>query len=193
MADSQTRTDSQNQQSQQNQAQTSNNDNQGQGQGREQTSANQNRAQGSGYASNSMTIPGHEASLVTDHGRTNIADVVVSKIVARAACEVTGVHELTTGGVGGALGGLTSRMTGGEGGVNVEVGQKEAAVDLAMIVDYGVSIPQVAEGVRRNIMNRVQAMTGLQVREVNINITDLYLPQAQAQGDNQQHQQQRVQ
>lgn len=146
---------------------------------------------GQARSSTSMaTMPGREASLVTEHGRTNIADVVVSKIVARAACEVSGVHNLTTGGVGGTLGGFASRMTGGEGGVSVEVGQREAAVDLAMIVDYGVSIPQVADGVRRNVMNRVQAMTGLQVREVNIDVTDLYLPEARAQGENQQ---QRVQ
>lgn len=120
-----------------------------------------------------------EASLVTEHGRTIIADIVVTKIVARAAREVSGVHDLSTGGMSGAFGELASRVTRGQGGVSVEVGQKEAAVDLAMIVDYGVSIPQVAEGVRRSIMNRVQAMTGLQVREVNVDVTDLALPEEQ--------------
>lgn len=125
-------------------------------------------------------MPGRAGALVTEHGRTTIADIVVTKIVARAAREVTGVHDLTSGGVGGAIGGLASRVTRAEGGVSVEVGQKEAAVDLAIEVDYGVSIPQVAEGVRRSIMNRVEAMTGLQVREVNIDVTDLALPDEQA-------------
>lgn len=138
-------------------------------------------------SASTATMPGREASLVTEHGRTNIADIVVSKIVARAAREVSGVHDLTTGGVGGAIGGFASRLSGSDSGVNVEVGQKEAAVDIAMIVDYGVSIPQVAEGVRRSIMNRVNAMTGLQVREVNVDVADLFLPEAQGD-DNQQHQ-----
>ena len=65
-------------------------------------------------------------------------------------------------------------------GVNVEVGEREAAIDLRLTVDYGVSIPQVAEGVRRNIMSRLEAMTGLIVKEVNIDVTDLYFPEEEA-------------
>jgi len=80
----------------------------------------------------------------------------------------------------GAATGLAQRMTGADTrsqGVSVEVGEREAAIDLWLTVDYGVSIPQVAEGVRRNIMSRLQAMTGLIVKEVNINVTDLYFPE----------------
>ena len=55
-------------------------------------------------------------------------------------------------------------------------GEIEAAVDLGMSVDYGVNIPQVADAVRNNIVGRVQAMTGLIVKEVNIDVTDLYFP-----------------
>ena len=130
--------------------------------------------------------PARATDLVTEHGRTTIADDVVAKIAAIAAREVPGVHELVSQGVGGTLSGLTQRVAGGGGGdnigtqgVSVEVGQREAAVDLRMIVDYGVSIPQVADAVRRNIRNRVNSMTGLTVREVNIDVTDLYFPQQQ--------------
>jgi uncharacterized alkaline shock family protein YloU len=122
--------------------------------------------------------------LVTDQGKTTIADVVVSKIAGIAAREVPGVHELVTQGVGGAVTGLAQRVTGADTrsqGVNVEVGEREAAVDLRLTVDYGVSIPQVAEAVRRNIMSRLEAMTGLVVKEVNIDVTDLYFPEAEAQ------------
>lgn len=122
--------------------------------------------------------------LVTEQGRTTIADVVVSKIAGIAAREVPGVHELVTQGVGGAVGGLAQRMTGADTrsqGVNVEVGEREAAIDLRLTVDYGVSIPQVAEAVRRNIMSRLEAMTGLIVKEVNIDVTDLYFPEEEAQ------------
>jgi uncharacterized alkaline shock family protein YloU len=122
--------------------------------------------------------------LVTEQGRTTIADVVVSKIAGVAAREVPGVHELVTQGVGGAVSGLAQRMTGADTrsqGVNVEVGEREAAIDLRLTVDYGVSIPQVAEAVRRNIMSRLEAMTGLIVKEVNIDVTDLYFPEEEAQ------------
>ena len=78
---------------------------------------------------------------------------------------------------------LASRVTGGGSVtatqvVNVVVGEIEAAVDLGMSVDYGENIPQVADAVRSNIIGRIQAMTGLIVKEVNIDVTDLYFPGA---------------
>jgi uncharacterized alkaline shock family protein YloU len=120
------------------------------------------------------------AQLVTEQGKTTIADVVVAKIAGIAAREVPGVHELLPQGAGGAISGLAQRMTGGDPraqGVTVEVGEREAAVDLRMAVDYGVSIHQVADAVRRTVINRIQAMTGLVVREVNIAVDDLFFPE----------------
>jgi uncharacterized alkaline shock family protein YloU len=122
--------------------------------------------------------------LITEQGKTAIADVVVAKIAGIAAREVTGVHELVSKGVGGAVSGLTQRMTGvstRSQGVDVEVGAREAAIDIRLTVDYGVSIPQVAEAVRRNIMSRLEAMTGLVVKEVNIDVADLYFPEEEKQ------------
>jgi uncharacterized alkaline shock family protein YloU len=104
---------------------------------------------------------------------------VVAKIAGLAAREVDGVHDLSTSGAGAAIAGLATRVTRGDArgqGVNVEVGEREAAVDLAMVVDYGVSIPQVADAVRHNIMDRIRSMTGLIVKEVNIDVSDLYFP-----------------
>jgi uncharacterized alkaline shock family protein YloU len=124
--------------------------------------------------------PASGSQLATEHGKTTIADVVVAKIAGIAAREVAGVHELLTQGAGSAIAGAYQRVTGGDQraqGVNVEVGEREAAVDLRMTVDYGVSIHQVAEAVRRNVINRIQAMTGLTVREVNIAVDDLFFPE----------------
>ena len=117
--------------------------------------------------------------LVTDQGKTTIGDSVVAKIAGIATREVSGVHQLNPRGAGGLVSGLAARVTGSESdaaGVNVEVGEKEAAIDLSMTVDYGVSIAQVAEAVRRNVINRVQSMTGLTVKEVNIDVQDLFFP-----------------
>ena len=119
--------------------------------------------------------------LATEYGRTTIANVVVAKIAGLAAREVGGVHELLPLGAGGAIAGLAQRVTGGGDqrtqGVAVEVGEREAAVDLRLTVDYEVSIAQVAEAVRQNVIARVQGMTGLVVREVNIAVDDLFFPE----------------
>ncbi len=122
--------------------------------------------------------------LVTDRGKTTIADIVVSRIAGIAAREVPGVHSLVAQGMGGAVTGLAQRVTRADSrslGVNVEVGAREAAIDLRLTVEYGVSIPRVAEAVRQNIMDRLESMTGLVVKEVNIDVTDLYFPEDEAQ------------
>lgn len=117
--------------------------------------------------------------LDSGHGKTVIADTVVAKIAGAAAREIEGVHDLVAMGAGATIAGFAGRLARTDQratGVNVEVGQREAAVDLNMTIDYGVSIPNLAEAVRQNIMDRVQGMTGLIVKEVNINAADLYFP-----------------
>jgi len=118
--------------------------------------------------------------IATKQGKTIIADAVVAKIAALAAQEVPGVHALVDQGVGSMIAGLAQRVVGADirgHGVNVEVGQRETAVDLALTLDYGVNIAQVTDAVRKNVLNRVQAMTGLAVKEVNIDVTDLHFPE----------------
>ena len=68
--------------------------------------------------------------------------------------------------------GVDERMQG----VGVEVGEREAAVDLTVVVEYGESIPQIAKTLRENITRRIEGMTGLTVTEVNIAVNDLYVP-----------------
>ncbi len=116
--------------------------------------------------------------LQTERGSTSIADVVVTKVAGIATREVPGVRELG-GTAARALGGFTERLPGdGERtrGVNVEVGEREAAVDLTLVVEYGESIPRVAEAVRSNVIKRIEGSTGLTVTEVNIDVNDLWFP-----------------
>jgi uncharacterized alkaline shock family protein YloU len=61
-------------------------------------------------------------------------------------------------------------------GVSVEVGEREAAVDLTLIIDYGESIPRVSQAVRDNVIKRIEGITGLAVAEVNVTVNDLYFP-----------------
>jgi uncharacterized alkaline shock family protein YloU len=128
--------------------------------------------------------------LVTTQGRTSIADAVVSKIAGIATREVTGVHDLG-GNTARAVGALRERIPGSRTnlsqGVNVEVGERQAAVDVDLIAEYGVAIADLAAGVRRNVIGSVERMTGLEVTEVNITVLDVHL-----EGDDDQSSESRV-
>ena len=116
--------------------------------------------------------------LQSEKGQTTIADPVVSKVAGLAAREVGGVYELG-GGVARALGAVAQRLPVGDNasqGVSVEVGEKEAAIDLTVIVEYGESIPRVAQQIRENVVRRIEGITGLSVTEVNVAVNDLHLP-----------------
>jgi len=116
--------------------------------------------------------------LVTSHGHTTIADTVVAKIAGLAAREVNGVHDLG-GGASRAVGALRERIPGASTnysqGVSVEVGEKQAAVDVDIVAEYGVSITDLASGIRRNVIAALERMTGLEVVEVNITVHDVYV------------------
>jgi uncharacterized alkaline shock family protein YloU len=127
-----------------------------------------------------LAIDDKATSLATDFGKTVISDSVVAKIASIATREIKGVHSLSARGMSDTLMGLAKKVTGTDTrgqGVDVEVGTKEAAVDVSIVVNYGVSIPQIAEAVRENVIETVKLMTGLIVKEVNIAVTDLYFPE----------------
>jgi len=124
--------------------------------------------------------PRDDSRLVTEHGKTSIADSVVSKIAGVATREISGVHDLGNG-ASRMFGALKERLPVGTDtpnaarGVSVEVGERQAAIDLDVVVDYGVGIVQVAEAIRGNVIRRVESMTGLQITEVNISVDDVWL------------------
>ena len=121
---------------------------------------------------------GGDEPLRSERGSTSIADAVVTKVAGISAREVPGVHELG-GGVARAIGGVAQRVGVADErsqGVSVEVGEREAAVDLTLVIEYGESIPQVSEAVRNNVIKRVEGITGLSVTEVNVAVNDLYFP-----------------
>jgi uncharacterized alkaline shock family protein YloU len=104
---------------------------------------------------------------VEDNG-IKIADEVVAVIAGIAATEVKGV----AGMAGGIVGGITERLglKNLQRGVKVEVGTREAALDLYVIVEYGARIPEVAQTVQENVRQAVETMTGLKVVQVNVHV-----------------------
>ena len=117
-----------------------------------------------------------------EKGTTTIGNAVVTQVAGIAAQEVEKVQ--MGGGASAAVGGFLQSVTGGgpsgssfSKGVNAEVGAEQAALDLTMAIEYGQSIPQVTEAVRRNVINKVESLVGLSVTEVNINVTDVQVPE----------------
>ncbi len=119
-----------------------------------------------------------ETALVTSQGRTTIADTVVEKIAGLAAREVNGVHNLGSG-TARAFGAVRERIPGAKAslgqGVSVEVGERQAAVDLDLVVEYGVEIGELTKAVRRNVIGSIERMTALEVTEVNIAVGDIHI------------------
>ena len=105
----------------------------------------------SGPAGSTSTLmrPDHDSDLLTEHGRTSIADSVVAKIAGVAAREISGVHAMG-GGTSRAIGAIREAVSSPSAsqGVSVEVGERQAAIDLTLVVDYGASIVDLADGVR---------------------------------------------
>lgn len=126
--------------------------------------------------------PAGSARAPADRGRTTIADGVVEKIAGLAAREVLGVHAMGSGGgLSRTFGAVRDRVPGGAKsaaarGVKAEVGEVQTALDLEIVVDYGVEIRGVARAVRENVIAAVERMTGLEVVEVNIAVSDVKLP-----------------
>jgi uncharacterized alkaline shock family protein YloU len=125
--------------------------------------------------------------LKSEMGITTVSNTVVSQIAGIAAQEV---EEAQMGG-GGSVGGLLQSVTGSSGsnfsrGVTVEVGEEETAIGLSLTVAYGQSIPRVSDAVRRNVINRVENLTGLRVNEVNIRVNDVQIPEERPMLEQQQ-------
>jgi uncharacterized alkaline shock family protein YloU len=112
-------------------------------------------------------------------GKTVIADTVVATIAGIAAREVDGVHTMG-GGASRAMGAVRDTVTRSAGdptrGVKVEVGEKQAAIDLDVVVVYGTEIADAANEIRSHVAFAIERMTGLEVVEVNINVRDVHVP-----------------
>ena len=122
------------------------------------------------------TLP--PSPLHTDHGSTLIAEQVVQKIDGIACREVPGVHAMGSTGRR-MLSSITDRIPGSttnvSNGVQVEKGERQCAIDLSVVIEYGYSVVEVANKLRETIIDAVEYGTGLEVVEVNVQVTDVYI------------------
>lgn len=113
----------------------------------------------------------------TEIGTIQIAPEVIEVIAGLATVEVGGVAGMS-GGFAGGIAELLGRKNLSKG-VKVEVGQREAAIDVSIIVEYGNKIPEIASSIQRNVKRSIEMMTGLHVVEVNVHIHDVYFKPAE--------------
>lgn len=109
-----------------------------------------------------------------------IADDVVAVIAGIAVSEIPGVYGMA----GGFAGGITEVLSGKKNlskGIKVEVGDKEAKIDVNIIVEYGTRIPDVAYEIQNRVKKAVENMTGLKVEEVNVHVQGVNTEATQAE------------
>ena len=111
---------------------------------------------------------------IQENGNVNIADEVISVIASLAASEVKGVSGMV-GGISGGIAELLGKKNLSKG-VKLTANEDEVTVDLSIIVEYGVKIPDVAWELQKKVKNEVEAMTGLNVVGVNISVDGVNVP-----------------
>lgn len=108
-----------------------------------------------------------------EYGEVKISDDVVGTIASIAAAEIAGVNGLT-GGLAGDLAEIFGKKSLSKGAkVNIE--ERTVQIDLNVIVDFGIKIPEVSWQIQENVKNAVEMMTGLKVKEVNVHVTGVNL------------------
>ena len=105
-----------------------------------------------------------------------IANEVISTIAGKAVTEVEGVAEMA----GGFAGGISEVLSGKKSlskGIKVDINDKEAKIDINIIVEYGVRIPDVAFEIQNRVKKAVETMTGLKVSNVNVRVQGIKMPE----------------
>jgi len=111
----------------------------------------------------------------TEMGIVKISDEVVGVIAGLATIEVKGILGMSSG----VVGDITQILTGKKNfskGVKVNVGENSAAIDLYVVVEYGVRIPEIALQVQQDVKKAVESMTGLIVSAINIHVQNVIIP-----------------
>ncbi len=128
-------------------------------------------------AETSLTTSKDNAIKKESNGTITFASEVIATIAGLAAIDIPGVAGMSGGFVDG-FAELLGRKNLTKG-IKVEVGSEEVAVDIALVVDYGTPIPEVADNIQTSVMKAIETMTGLKVVEVNINVQGIKIKEQQ--------------
>ena len=118
-----------------------------------------------------IEVEGEEIS-VEGNDTIKIANEAVATYAGIAVSEVSGVY-----GMAGGFAGITEALSGKKNlakGIKVDVGEKNAKIDVNIIVEYGARIPDVAFEIQTRVKKSVENMTGLKVVEVNVHVQGVH-------------------
>jgi uncharacterized alkaline shock family protein YloU len=103
---------------------------------------------------------------------TRISDDVIATIAATVLSEIQGVASVPGGIVSGILG-----RKGASKGIKVEASDQQVLIDVAVTMDYGTKIPEVAAQIQTKIRQAVEDITGMYVRAVNVSVQGMRVPE----------------
>lgn len=109
---------------------------------------------------------------IVRENKLTFEDQVIKKIAGIASNDVKGILSMS----GGFMSGLTDRFRSTEDitkGIDAEVGERQVALDLKVIVEYGKNIPSIFQDAVTKIKKSVHDMTGLDVVEINMHVEDV--------------------
>ena len=114
-------------------------------------------------------------------GIVKISDEVVSVIAEIAADEIQGIVEVPHGVSSNISQILKGKKVSSGKSVKVTLEEDKAIIELNVAVEYGMKIPDVVSAVQENVKKTVEAMTGLKVDKVNVNVQNIYVPKQEQQ------------
>ena len=104
-------------------------------------------------------------------GNIHISEEVLAAIAAAATLEVEGVNALSAN-LGSDLAELLGKKSLTKG-IHIQMEEEKVKVELSILLDYGYTIPETGKAVQDGVKSAVENMTGLEVAEVNVNVTGI--------------------
>lgn len=111
-------------------------------------------------------------------GNIHIAEEVLAAVAAAAACEVAGVSAMSAN-IGTDIAELLGKKNQAKG-VRIVVEEEKVTVELAVMMAYGHTIPEVGKAVQENVKNTLESVTGLEIAAVNVSVAGIVFPPKQA-------------
>lgn len=114
-----------------------------------------------------------------DLGKVEIAQEVIEVITGIAASEIDGISSMRGSFATGVVEKLGKKSH--SKGVKVELTDDGIQIDLFVNLDFGVSIPTVAEKLQENIRQSIKNMTALEISEINVHVVGIQMEQDNTQ------------
>ena len=116
-----------------------------------------------------------EAVVAGSHPRgiVRISSSAIATIVRRAACAVEGVTRITGNSIVDNIAEFVGSKKIQDRSIQIAINESSVAVELSINICYGVSLPEIAANVQKNVMSEIQDLTGLTVERVNVIIREM--------------------